>query len=446
MNRIITLCVCVATLCCWPSSAKSESVLELLPGFDVQRVQEAYPPSDSKTFGELAKMVFRLQKISKKTFDSKVSPEGSGGETEIGQAAKFDGTIKSLRLLKVPEKLVEFLEFTVFQDTVVQFGEGSEARTINVISARLPKGVKVGDRVSGVGIVIEPGDKRAVVACPLQWFPSEPASDGWRLLGEAGVDVSELAQVGSRNRELLTAKDNDSFYQILSVAQEIGQSNEATKFEPKWVKPINLLKQPEKYTGDWIRMRLDTVRVTRVAVTEAARQKQLGSDHYFQVDAHGNLENVAVQIERPKGEEGPPVRFEGTYPVSLVMKKLPPFLTEAISAKEGGDAVAAMISQPIQIEGFFFRLWSYSSDFMQRQGGGNQFGPLLMVARMTDRSHVVQAGVGPEIFGYIAAVAVIGAILLVLIWTRYTSSSDRKVREKNQERESQRLDIPADAG
>ena len=69
-----------------------------------------------------------------------------------------------------------------------------------------------------------------------------------------------------------------------------------------------------------------------------------------------------------------------------------------------------------------------------------------MVARMTDRSQVAQAGVGPEIFGYVAAVAVIGAILLVLIWTRYTSSSDRKVREKNQDRESQRLDIPADAG
>ena len=380
------------------------------------------------------------------------------GGVQLGDAISISGTIQSKRTLKVPDRLVEFLEFPVFQDIVVAIDTESEAEesgdrpTVHVITSKLPSGAKVGDRIEALGMVIEKSTNSdetaesdtviAMVSLPLKWFPKTPTSDGWRLLGEAGVDVSELARVGTRNRKKLSAEDNEAFYQMLAVSQDIGGSPRAAQIEPKWIEPAQLLRAPQDFSGGWLRMHLQTVRVTYVAVTDPKRQKQLGSDHYYQVDAHGDLGNVVILIQRPEGEAGEPIRFEGTYPVSLVMKELPDFLSQAIRQQEGGDSAATMISRPVQVEAFFFRLWSYSSDFMERQGGGDQFGPLLMVARMTDRSRTGEDGIGVEIISYFAAFAVITGILATLAWSRWNQGEDDEVRERRKDREAETFQAP----
>ncbi len=76
--------------------------------------------------------------------------------------------------------------------------------------------------------------------------------------------------------------------------------------QPQAVEPVTLLSEPDGLVGQWLRMDLETVQVTRIAVTEPHRQAQLGSDHYYQIDAVGDLKNVVVKIERP--ERQPSVR------------------------------------------------------------------------------------------------------------------------------------------
>ncbi|NND97450.1 MAG: hypothetical protein HKN47_09010, partial [Pirellulaceae bacterium] len=445
--RCATTLILLAAIAATSSQLQAQSALELLSGFDAARIEAAYPPGDSESFGELAKIIYRLKRVSDDGIESKIAAETT--PLELGDAIRVTGTIKSLRTLKVPDNLVEFLEFPVFQDIVISVAtEDAEAsdeptsheaasheatyntKTLNLIAARLPTGAAVGDRIEAVGVVIEENADSessfplAMASGHVKWFPSQPPSNGWRLLSQAGVDVSELADVGDRNRQPLMAADNDAFYQMLAVSQQIADTPLAAQLEPTWIVPVDLLREPKKFTGDWLRMQLRTVRVTRIAVTDPERQKQLGSDHYFQIDANGDLGNVVVQIARPDGETGEPVRFEGMYPVSLVMKELPGFLSKAIQEQEGGDAVVALISKPIQVEGFFFRLWSYSSDYMERQNAGDQFGPLLMVARMNDRSSVGTGGVGVEVIGYVAAFVIVGGILATLIWSRVNSGED----------------------
>ncbi|QDT12973.1 hypothetical protein [Planctomycetes bacterium K23_9] len=436
----------------------SVSVIELLSGFDQKRIQAAYPPSDSQSFGELAKMVYRMGSVSRDAVVRKAGKAETGrpktGESEnssaakIGDAIRIQGTIASIRTLRVPESLVEFLEFPVFQDVLIQL-ESDASQPVHVIARRLPSAAKAGDRVDAAGVLIEPGDGtddrlRAIVSTPLKWFPKTPASPGWQLLSDAGVDVSELAQVASRNQLPLAPEDNDAFYQMLSVSQTIGGTPAAAQTDPIWIQPIDLLQKPKDHVGDWVRMRLQTVRVTRVAVTDPKRKDQLGSDHYYQVDANGDLDGIIVRMPRKEDDPREPIEFNGTYPVSLVMKELPSFLTNAIGQQQNGEVVTAMISRPVQIEGFFFRLWSYSTDFMDRRGGGDQVGPLLMVARMTDRASVAQGGIGAEIFGFIAAVAIVGGILATFVWSRFTSSDDHEVREKRKQRESDQVKLPSD--
>jgi hypothetical protein len=453
-------CICLVTAFA-DASARGETAVQLLSGFDVDRIEAAYPPSDSKTFGELAKMVYRMNTISRKAVLGTVSRKAVLGTVtddaeslRLGDGISVQGTIVSLRTLKVPESLVEFLEIEVFQDIVLKLDQVPKldqgaSETIHVIAGRLPREAGEGDRIEATGILIEEDtDEPAMVSTPLKWYPKTPTSPGWRLLSGAGVDVSELARVADRNKKPLTAEDNDAFYQLLAVSKDIGRSPAAAQAEPNWIEPIDLLTQPQEHTGDWVRMRLNIVRVTQVAVTDIQRQKEIGSDHYFQIDANGDLGGTVIRVPRPEASEGDdvgdPILFDGTYPVSLAMTELPGFLRDAIRQQEGADAVTAMISRPVQMEGFFFRLWSYSSDFMQRRGGGDQVGPLLIVAKMTDRRSVGPSGLGAEVFGYIAAIGIVGGLLLVMIWSRFVNREDKEVRQIRKDRESQRIELPRD--
>jgi hypothetical protein len=196
--------------------------------------------------------------------------------------------------------------------------------------------------------------------------------------------------------------------------------------------------------GDWVEIALTTVQITRVEVSEPKRQRQLGGDHYFQIDAVGDLGNVDVQIASPEGGTGPPARFENRYPVSLVTAELPPFLSERIGSDEGGEAIVTEISVPIEVDAFFFRLWSYSTDYMDQFGGGKQIGPLLIAARIDGRATAADpAGVG--LIGWLAAIAVLTAIAAIAVWNRFMQKQDRLVKEQRLRNESERIELPDDS-
>lgn len=453
LTVILLACACLSSN--YVLRCEADSALDLLGQFDAERLGAAYPPGDKKSFEELSRIVYRIGRVQPESFRKRVTPGQFGN---IGDAITVTGTIQSMRLLRVPEKLVDVLEFSSIVDLVMVVDEdaaenadkksGDSKSEIRIIGPRLPKSAAVGDRVEAVGAVLALDEADAaplpiaMVSAKMRWIPAKPPSDGWRLLSEGGVDVSELAGVAARNRKPLMAADNTPFYEMLAAAPKIGASPVAVQVEPKWIRPIDLLQTPKEHAGEWLRMRLNTVRMTKVAVTDPLRQEQLGSDHYFQIDANGDLENVAIKIQRPPGEAGPPVLFDGSYPVSLVMKELPAFLSDAIREQEGGDVVVSMISRPVQIEGFFFRLWSYESDKMQREGAGNQFGPLLMVARMTDRATAQEEAMSVDVIGYLAAAGILLGLVGALLWTRRNANEDKQVRSKQQSRESKRLQLP----
>ncbi len=415
-----------------PNACWADSAISLLSGFDPARIEAAYPPLDDDSAGELAKLVFRLLSVDPQALQSRVGD----ATNELGDAVQVQGRILNIMALKVPDRLIEFLELSRLQLLDIETDQGQ----IQVVTTALPSKAKPGDAVSGVGVLIEDAGVTAVATARLRWFPKSPESDGWKLLSESGLDVSLLADAASRSRKALMAEDGNVFYSLLAAAAEVGGRDNLP--QPLPIEPVTLLSEPDGLVGQWLRMDLETVQLTRIAVNEPHRQAQLGSDHYYQIDAVGDLKNVVVKIERPEGDTGPPILFENRYPVSVVVRELPDFLKQQIRLQEGGDAVLAEIRLMIQADVFFYRLWSYATDFMSQQGGGDQFGPLLVAARIHNRqpTEVDPARVG--VIGWIAAFAVVFSIIATWLWNRRTSERDAEVRRKRKERESEQLEIP----
>ena len=420
----------------------ADSALPSLSGFDESRIDASYPPQDMESLGELAKLIYRLRPVSPAVLESKASTSPTNGFA-LGDATRIAGVIEESSLLAIPERLVEFLEFSKLQVIRLTQDDGT---SLVVVSLPLPPNAKLGDQVSGTGIVIEldttdgKTSAKAVACSRLGWFPKASSTIGWQLLRQSGVDISLLPELGARNRRPLMSEDSDAFYSMLAAAARL--QDDVEKPSPATILPVTLLKGSSELAGQWIRMNLETVQVTRIAITDLKRQAELGSDHYFQIDAVGDLGNVVVRIERADGDDGPPATFNNRYPVSLVIRDLPEFLSDRIRDQEGSDAIVSRIRMQVRVDGFFFRLWSYSTDFMNQHGGGEQFGPLLIASEIHSRESTSNDPVGVGMIGTLAAIAVILGILGVWFWHRQVEARDRAVRERRKNRESEQWQMP----
>ncbi|MAI72599.1 MAG: hypothetical protein CMM01_17065 [Rhodopirellula sp.] len=427
-----------------------ESVIPLLSGFDQERVAATYPPTDGNTLGELAKLLYRLRSVDPTKLQSMATQHerepGASQAMSVGDAGSLTGTIKSMQLVPIPKKLIEFLEFQQLHVLTVQI---TDEQAIKVITFPLPEGAQVGDQLEGAGVVLQvkPSSENAspltsAILCKrLRWLPKSAPITGWKLLRDQGVDISLLADLGTRNRQKLLAEDGDAFYSMMAAAADLEQSKKEVP-APSEMAPVTLLQGSSKLTGQWIQMNLETVLITRISVMEAQRQAELGSDHYYQIDAVGDLGNVVVQIERPAGNSGPPATFNNRYPVSVVTRSLPVFLERQIQQQEGGDAVISELKTKIQMDGFFFRLWSYETDFMAQHGGGDQFGPLMIAAAIRNKQPDSTNHTGVNWIGSASACAVIFGIFGIWAWQRRNGSRDRDVRNRKKEKEAESLRIP----
>ncbi|MEM8666648.1 MAG: hypothetical protein AAGG48_03985 [Planctomycetota bacterium] len=425
---------CVVTF----SVLRADSALDLLGGFDEARIEATFPPRNEEALGDLAKVIYRLQSVAEESLRTRL---GESSPANLGDAVEVTGELQRVAAVPIPESLIEFLEFEQLYLADVMTQQGP----CRLFSASFPPDAREGDRISGLGVVIELNSEGRwyVMAAPrIQWKPSTAAKIGWQMLGEADFDVTLLSDVQQRSRQPLLADDGDAFYTLMAAANRIGDSTD----NPDPAKPasVELLKRSEELTGDWMSLVMETVQITRIVVSEPRRQSQLGQDYYYQIDAVVDLGGVVVKINRRDPSSGPPVIFQNRYPVSVVTAEIPDFLKQRIRAQEGGDAVVSQHRSLIEVDGFFYRLWSYQSEFMNQQGGGDQFGPLIVSAQITDLSPTSDDPAGVQIIGWFAATAVIVGILFFWLWSRLSTVRDRRAKTQRQDREAEHVQLPTE--
>jgi hypothetical protein len=220
----------------------------------------------------------------------------------------------------------------------------------------------------------------------------------------------------------LLPADQAAFYGMLRAATAVG----ATAIGPaRSVDAGELIRNASTSIGRRVRLGCQAVRVTRVGITDGGTRRLLGRDHYWQIDALGDLGNLTIRIDAGD-ETSEPAIFENRYPVSVVVAELPDFLNEAVSASPGGGLQTdiATLNRQILVEGFFYRMWSYDSDRMRQHGGAKQLGPLLMASRLFDGESPPGDPVGVGRIGQLAAVATAVMLAAALLWFRVTGRAD----------------------
>ncbi|MCM2373151.1 hypothetical protein [Aporhodopirellula aestuarii] len=422
------------------SPLSAQSLMDLLPGYDPQRLdsiaEEARPDVSNPRLNadEIAKVVFRIDRLSDAVLRERLAKSASS--PSVGDAVRVDDVIVESQSIPVSTTLQEYLNLDRIE--IIQLSPINGVPRI-LVSRSLPDEAVPGDHLSGVAVRIRnPASNETLamivdVAGRLRWTPKQPESPADEVLSLQGVDLSRLAEVNELDREPLSESDSAVFYPMIGAAGVVSgdaPKNEKLRNAIQRMKatvidasPVDLLQNPGGFIGDWIRLDVETVRITRVAVETEQRRREIGGDHYYEIDAIGDLGAVQLQIEVPDRE---PVVMENRYPVTIVMATLPDFLR---TDTDGSEQLVSTFNRAIRVEGFFYRLWSYESDFMQ-QHGGKQFAPLIVAGVITDLRPTSDDPMGVQMIGQIAAVAVIAALLGAIAFHFITRRGDQESRKR----------------
>lgn len=399
----------VSVSCGW-----AESALPLLAGWDPDRIESVFGDDDpDHRAGELARLIYRVARQPASRYENLVT---AGQEAyQAGDAIGVDGTVRGIAQVRVPESLVEFVEFE--QVHRIDLEPPNSRKTIQIWIAAPPNSLAPGDRIEGAGVTLIDTDSTRMVAMgSLRWFPAALPHPDLQPLVEAGFNMTLVDQMRTRQRKPLEAIDSEAFYALLKLGDQPSPSTAASRIDT-----IRLLTDAESITGHRVRVRLDMVQSIRVAVTDPARQAQLGADHYYQLDGFADLgdQEVVVRSSDPDSE---PVTFGGRYPVSIASVRLPESITPRALDASPRNVV-------YDVDAFFFRLWSYQSDLM-RDRGVDQFGPLLIAGSFDPVPLPVGDPVGVGRIGAIAAAALTLGIIGVAVWHRWTLQGDREARRR----------------
>ncbi len=446
----------------------AESAVGRLSGFDLGRIAalsgwcekplpessaEAVSDDDVKAGNEVAKFLYQVKRFSRGGLNAEGISPISESTLDVGELAKVSGEVTELQSWAIPADMAESLDMnTVYRVTLkTDQGQPCIVMTSAVPEAWLKKSDQPDNqplhRTYGSGVVIRAASelRPAILATSaLAWMISKDEQDttvpsDWQFLSDKGLDLTSLETVRQLDRQHLQAEDNGPFYSLMRIAADMNASpvTEPLPIEPKSEPPVNLLKQSKQWVGRYIRMNLQTIRLTRVRLTDESTKSKVGSDSYWQLDCVGDLGNVVVKIDHGTKE---PAVFENRYPVSVVVRELPEFLlqqAQAGNAAQGTKPLAAdqidtaMVSTQITVDGFFYRLWSYESRFMEQHGGGDQFGPLLIAARVLNNEPPHTDVLGVSRIAWSVTIIASAVILAAIIGSWLSAKSDAAAKRRH---------------
>jgi len=300
------------------------------------------------------------------------------------------------------------------------------------------------ERAGAYAMFLKTGEKEGdhaplyFVSDRIQWFPERVEPDQIAadhvLLADLGFDFSRLADLDGRDAKPLGGADQECFYQMLRAAGRATPAQLATA-APFELAPF--LTKPAERHGQLFRLAGRVKRITPIEVDEIELQERFGIDRYYQLDLVVGLGNQEVRLAKGPNDTDAPV-LSGGFPLVVCVRELPKSLAEFANRKE--------INEDVELEGFYFRLWSFQSGMLNKfavDKGTNAAGqvdpkkvdearrrqpsPLFIAptARVVVRSDGQSTWLGKLVGGLIVFVI---AALFVAKW--YAGFADRRAREQ----------------
>ncbi|WP_153557907.1 hypothetical protein [Roseimaritima sediminicola] len=449
---------------------RGESALPLLAGYSQQQVEQAAQwlarPQDEDARTAAAQLLYQLRRAGETALQKRLpkgDEEAAAQRYVAGDVIRWEGRAVDVAGVAVPQQQAEVLQMP----RLFRFRLDDSARY--VITHQVPRqwsrgaGKTQPHRVRVVGVVLrtdERGQPLVVAAPHIQWYPAADeavAVAGQRLLAAVGFDVGRIDSVASNDKRPLAA--DEPFFELLAAAEAYrGHDAADAGPPPSPVDVIDLLKDSKGHIGQWVTMPLETVRVTRIQLSAAEQTRlAISQDHYWQLDCFGRVEGrVVIQPEPAEAEPGrgepgrgepergetggeeteSPIEFANRYPVSVVAVTLPPQLTERMDRQVGAGSAVTMLRVPIRVNGFYYRQWSYDTEYMDAQQAGRQFGPLLMASQIFVRDvRVAGGGIDGQA---VVAIAFLVALVVIAGGVWWVGRRDRRHVQRRREREMDR--------
>ena len=338
-------------------------------------------------------------------------------ESHRGAFFSLRGRVRSVKRVELSQQLVTLFGFDHYDVVEIQCADppGIVIALTRTTPAAWTGPATLDEPVELSGMFLKVAAPRAngtayLFAAPhIRWLPDRP-NDSLKMgpdqvwLASQGWDVSLLETVATRNRLPLGGEERDGFYELLSIAGRIPASEWAARAQD--VPLVRMLQNPEQVQGQIVRCAGKLRKVTKVLVPDADIQQMYGIRFYYQLD-----------VLLPVGDQAIAFRTEGTDQDSTgpVYRSVFPVTGCTLTIPEEWHAWvdAPHVSQLVEFEGIFLKLWSYpnslvtSLDVDQRQ-----FSPLLITG-MPRRAAAMEA---PETSGGMLVVLALLGVLTV-IWT-----------------------------
>jgi hypothetical protein len=229
----------------------------------------------------------------------------------------------------------------------------------------------IDEPVTAIAVFLKAGEEDSqgrstlyFVADRIAWHPNI-------LLGKLGMDYGLFDTV--EQVRPITNEDRECFFQLLAAAgrfippQETGnvQSGDLRGF-------AGLMKAPADHLGELYQFDGTARRAIKIRITDSDVIARFGFDHYYELEVFIDLGGV-LQIADRKVD---------TYPVVFCIRELPP-----------GMPSGEHISEHVQVRGFMFKLWTYSTEITNKLNPELRMRSPLLVGRTIEwQSRQAQSG------------------------------------------------------
>lgn len=332
----------------------------------------------------IIKVLFRLANLQPQIMESFAQPIDQttisqlleDPETFRTQVFSIKGNIKSIERHQMLPRTAEGFGFDHYYIYTLAIPSGENAK---VVSQHKPASWQLG---SGYDFPVSmnayflqvcnqrPNHELIFAADRIRWYPTEPNAElnignGQLILAAMNCDVADFDLVRSRHDLPIGDADGQVMLDWLAACTDL--SPELVKqIQWKSLDLVDVLSNPTKRTGEAVELRGLARRISRVDSTD-----EEGNDLvYYQIDMFFNLDELEIDYT---GRTRHTRKFRNSFPVTVCTKRLP----------EGVEP-GTNLKIPLEIRGFYFKLWSFQTDQTKEISEENrQTNPLFVAASVS---------------------------------------------------------------
>jgi hypothetical protein len=332
-----------------------------------------------------------------------------------------------------------------FKADLIEFTESGELSKSQSITNQAAEGKEVSSPPEKIGITNEiqwtSGGERN-----LDSISPEIPSD-WKRLLLYGSDLTWIDKASMRQNLGLSFSDRDSFYSLLRIATQVAQDGNGSPLGPvNWAKLPEtelLTKAQATWIGRGIEVKGRIARITRVSIDNADSQKLAGADCYYELDGFVRIEGKRIVVAAPKiaaqntkeltdeQVRTDELVYENEFPFTVVTLKLPEFLKAGLIDRDGVEHQSWELQRWVDVRGFYFRNWSYRSEFVSgKSSRERQMAPLIVASELLPTEFDFPINTSPS--QYLSWGIVVAILFLTFVCSRFILS-DRlsKTRKRN---------------